>query len=183
MKKRVLWITETAVMLALLVAAQGVTAGLGNQLVTGSCVNLVLAVTALLVGPWGGAVVAVASPFLASAFGIGPKFVQLLPVIAVGNLCFVLVLSFTAGGNRPVWQRIIGCICGAGLKFAALFVLMVKLLVPMLVGNGTIPEKAAQVLTAQFSLPQLATALIGGTIALLIVPVLEKAIRRNGSKP
>lgn len=52
MRKKILWITETAMLLALLVALQGITAGLGNQFITGSCVNLVLAVAALMVGPW-----------------------------------------------------------------------------------------------------------------------------------
>ena len=71
MRKKILWITETAVMLALLVAVQGITAGLGNQFITGSCVNLVLAVTALMVGLWGGVAVAAVSPFVAFLLGIG----------------------------------------------------------------------------------------------------------------
>ena len=49
MKKKTLWVTETAVMLALLVTLQWATKPLG-QLVTGSCVNAVLAVTVLLSG-------------------------------------------------------------------------------------------------------------------------------------
>ena len=47
MNKKVRWITETAIMLALLVTLQAVTKGFG-QLVTGSCVNAVLAIAALL---------------------------------------------------------------------------------------------------------------------------------------
>ena len=49
MSKKVRWITETAVMLALLVTLQALTKPLG-QLVTGSCVNAVLAVSVLLAG-------------------------------------------------------------------------------------------------------------------------------------
>ena len=48
MKNKVLWITRTAVMMALLVTLQWATSGLG-QFVTGSCVNAVLAITVLLV--------------------------------------------------------------------------------------------------------------------------------------
>ena len=44
MRKKVLWITETAVMLALLVTLQALTKPMG-QLVTGSCVNAVLAIS------------------------------------------------------------------------------------------------------------------------------------------
>jgi hypothetical protein len=56
MKKKTLWLTETAVMLALLITLQALTKPLG-QLVTGSCVNAVLAVAVLLIGmssgiPW-----------------------------------------------------------------------------------------------------------------------------------
>ena len=49
MNKKIRWITETAVMLALLVCLQALTKPL-TQLVTGSCVNTVLAVSALLGG-------------------------------------------------------------------------------------------------------------------------------------
>ena len=44
MNKKIRWITETAIMLALLVTLQALTKPLG-QLVTGSCVNAILAVT------------------------------------------------------------------------------------------------------------------------------------------
>ena len=63
MNKKVRWITETAVMLALLVALQALTKGFG-QFVTGSCVNAVLAVTVLTAGLGSGIVVAVLSPVL-----------------------------------------------------------------------------------------------------------------------
>ena len=56
MNKKIRWITETAVMLALLVSLQALTKPMG-QLVTGSCVNAVLAVSALVGG-----------------IGCGPKF-------------------------------------------------------------------------------------------------------------
>ena len=67
MKKYILWITETAVMLALLVTLQLLTKGFG-QLVTGSFVNGVLAVTVLVVGFSGGITVALISPVLAIGF-------------------------------------------------------------------------------------------------------------------
>ena len=50
MKRKIWWITETAIMLALLVTLQALTKGFG-QLVTGSFVNVVLAVS-VLVGGW-----------------------------------------------------------------------------------------------------------------------------------
>ena len=64
MKKKILWITETAVLLALLITLQWLTKPLG-QLVTGSCVNAVLAVAALLCGWSSGLTVALVSPVCA----------------------------------------------------------------------------------------------------------------------
>lgn len=178
MNKKIRWITETAVMLALLVAVQGVTSGMGNQYITGSCVNLILAVTTLVAGLWSGVTVACVSPFLASAFGIGPKFVQLLPGVAIGNLVLVLVLHFLVGKSDKKSLQIAGWIAAAVAKFAALYLVMVKLLIPGLVGGGIVPEKAYAVLSAQFSWPQLVTALIGGGLAMVIVPILRKALKK-----
>ena len=64
MHKKMLWITETAVMLALLISLQALTKSSG-QLVTGSFVNAVLAVTALTAGLYSGITVAIISPILA----------------------------------------------------------------------------------------------------------------------
>ena len=131
MNKKVRWITETAVMLALLVALQALTKGFG-QFVTGSCVNAVLAVTVLTAGPGSGIVVAV----LIAALG----------------------------------------------KFAVLYFIVVKVvcgvMAPSLLAAGTLKEPMLKALPATFSWPQLITALIGGGIALLIVPVIRKALHR-----
>ena len=64
MNRKIRWITETAVMLALLIALQALTKPMG-QLITGSCVNMVLAVTALLAGLYSAIAVALISPVLA----------------------------------------------------------------------------------------------------------------------
>ena len=79
MNKKIRWITETAVMLALLVSLQAITKPLG-QLVTGSCVNAVLAITVLAAGLYSGITVAVISPVLAYLLGIAPKFLPFLPL-------------------------------------------------------------------------------------------------------
>lgn len=112
MKKRILWITETAVMLALLVTLQALTKSAG-QYVTGSCVNLILAVTALAAGLGSGAAVALLSPFFAFLLGIGPQVLPLVPAISVGNLVYVLLLWGIAGKSLhslpgscwPGWAR------------------------------------------------------------------------------
>ncbi len=181
-RKKILWITETAVMLALLVSVQYVTSFIPKpvqQFVTGSCVNAILAVTVLMVGFWSGAVVAVVSPFLAFLFQIGPAFIQLLPGIALGNLALVVLLHVVADHQAKNLGRQAAALVLAALgKFATLYLVMVKLLVPVLVSGGVIPPKASALLSAQFSWPQLVTALIGGAVALAVFPLLRRAVKK-----
>lgn len=186
MKKKALWITETAVMLALLVALQAVTKPLG-QLVTGSCVNAVLAVAVLFVGMYSGITVALVSPVCAFLLGIAPNFVTVLPIM-IGNVCFVVLLKLIAGKSwKPLWRQPVALIAAAGAKFIVLYVLVVKVICG--VASGALLGKKLgdvvvlappmlKMLPTMFAWPQLFTALIGGTVALLMVPVLRKALHR-----
>ena len=90
--KKTTWIVRTAVCLALLLVLQVATKSLG-QFVTGSCVNLVLAMAALTGGLWSGVAVAVLSPFCAYALGIGPAFLQLVPCVALGNAVYAVLFA------------------------------------------------------------------------------------------
>lgn len=78
MRQKTLWITQTAALLALLIILQLATRSAG-QLVTGSCVNAVLALAALIAGLSSSLTVAVLSPFLAFALGVGPKLLPIVP--------------------------------------------------------------------------------------------------------
>ena len=171
MNNKVRWMTETAMMLALLVILQAVTKSAG-QLVTGSCVNAVLAVTALAINLSAGLTVALISPFVAFLFGIGPQLLPIVPAIALGNALFVL-LSLLYGRKTPAF-RIASVVCAAVAKSAALYLVVVKLLCSIL------PLKPQQITTfsTMFAWPQLITALIGGAVALLVVPVICKAIKK-----
>ena len=96
MDKKIRWITETAAMLALLICLQWVGSmipdQLTKQLITGTCVNAVLAVTVLLVGMSSGITIAVISPVFAFALGIAPNIITVIPIM-VGNTCFVVLLK------------------------------------------------------------------------------------------
>ena len=118
MNKKLRWITETAVMLALLVALQALTKPLG-QLVTGSCVNAVLAVTVLLAGLSSGIAVALLSPLCAFLLGIAPNFVTVLPIM-LANVCYVALLRVLAGTGRPLWRQPVAMAVAAGVKFAVI---------------------------------------------------------------
>ena len=172
--KKTLWITRTAVLIAMLVLLQGVTKA-GGQFVTGSCVNAVLAIAVLFSGLWSGLTVAVISPFLAYFLGIGPQLIPIVPAIVVGNVVYVLILHLLCSKRElPIWRKGIGMVGAAVCKFLALYLIVVQLLCRIL----TLPEKQVTTFTAMFSWPQLITALIGGAVALTIVPTLHKAFRR-----
>ena len=161
-------ITRTALLIALLIAVQYATKSFG-QIVTGSCVNLILAVTALVCDAWCGSVVALISPFCAFLLGIGTPILRLVPAIALGNLIFVLLLSVR---RREEGRGMFRVILAAVGKFLLLWALIVKLLLPAM----SLPAEKIAALSAAFSYPQLVTALIGGALALLIAPVLKAAL-------
>lgn len=171
MKKKTLWITQTAVMLALLIVLQWLTKPLG-QIVTGSCVNAVLAVSVLLGGLWCGVTVAAVSPFCAFLLGIGPQLFAMIPAIALGNAVYVVLLHLVCG--ESIWSKIWALLSASLGKFGVLYLVVVELLCRVL------PLKQPQIdtFTAMFSAPQLVTALIGGAVAMLMLPVLKKALGR-----
>lgn len=172
--RRALYITETAVMTALLIVLQAATKPAG-QYVTGTCVNAVLAVSALAVGLWSGMTVALLSPFFAFLLGIGPQLPPITPSIAAGNLVFVLLLAFLAGGkDLPLWRRGAALLAAAFAKFGVLYLLVVRLLCAVL----PLQEPQVAKFTAMFSYPQLVTALAGGGIALALAPSLRRALKR-----
>ncbi len=182
MNKKASWITETAVMLALLVSLQALTKPMG-QIVTGSCVNAVLAVTTLVGGLASGITVAVISPIMAYLLGIAPQILT-VPAIMVGNTVFAVMLHFLADKTgKSIGKQVTAWLLAAVGKFAALYLIVVKVicgvLAPTLMAAGILKEPMLKALPATFSWPQLITALIGGAVALAIVPVLRKALKRG----
>ena len=181
MNRKIKWITETAIMLALLVALQALTKPAG-QLVTGSCVNAVLAVTVLVAGLYSGITVALISPVLAYLLGIAPQILT-VPAIMVGNTVFVVLLYFIAGKDSgQLVRQITAWAVAAAAKFAVLYAivnfLICGVLADSLMASGMLKAPMLKALPATFSWPQLFTALIGGGIALLITPVLRKALKK-----
>ncbi|MCL2564711.1 MAG: hypothetical protein FWE24_02725 [Defluviitaleaceae bacterium] len=168
---RVLWITRTGIMIALLIVSQAVTAPMGNQFITGSLVNLMLFVSTMMFGLPSGLAVAIISPFFASLFGIGPAFPIIIPFIGLGNAALVVVWHFIANNRDNIVYRVIGVIAGAVAKFAVLYVGIVMVVAPLIL---ELPPQAP--IYVMFSFPQLITALIGGAIALVIYPILKKAV-------
>ena len=77
---------------------------------------------------------------------------------------------------------IIALLAAAAAKFAALYAIVVWLICGVfskaLLEAGTLKPPMLKMLPATFSWPQLFTALIGGAVALVMVPVLKKALKK-----
>ena len=184
LNQRILWIVRTGILIALLVVLQGITAPAG-QLVTGSCVNLILLLAVFLSGIWSGLTVALLSPFFAFLFGIGPALLQLVPFIAVGNLIYVTVAwaighrGFTV---RTLWgtvQGVVGIVIGAIAKFLFLWLGLSKGILPLFLNAGIIKAPQMEKFSAMFATPQLITALIGGVLTVPAVLLLQKAFAKK----
>ena len=173
-KKRTIWITKTAVFIALLIGIQAATAPFG-QLITGSLVNLILVISAMTCGMASGCTVAVLSPAFAFLFAIGPNFLPIVPFIMAGNIAMVLAWSLL--GKRAFANKHIvhgaTAIAAAVCKFSVLYFGIVRIAIPYIFN---MPEQQASIMSGLFSLPQLFTALAGGAVAAIILPVIDKAL-------
>ena len=188
MKKKfsTLTLVETAAMLALLICLQWVGSMFPDsvkQIITGTFVNCVLAVTVLVVGLTSGITVALISPICAFLLGIAPNLVTVVPIM-VGNCCYVVLLKLLMGNT---WRQVVALITAAVVKFGVLYLLVVKvicgvassaLLGQKLGSKVVLAPPMLKMLPVMFTWPQLITALTGGVLALLIVPVLKKALKK-----
>lgn len=155
MDKRVETLTKAALLLAIALVFQFVKMG---QLITGSGINAVLIIAAHICGlPWAMAI-GFTTPLMAVVLGVQPPaMIIVVPFIIAGNIIYAITYSLLKGKSK-----IIGIIAAAFVKFGLLysavnFILTVK---P--------PIKVA------LSFPQLITALIGGSIGLVIIQVIDR---------
>ncbi len=178
MHQKIRRMTQTAVLLALLIAIQAATRPAG-QIVTGTCVNALLAIAALLCGTGCGLVVALLSPILAFLLGIAPQMLT-VPAIMVGNCLYVVLLGCRRADSGI--KRVAALIVASTAKFVALYALVTGLLCGVLadrlIEGGLLKEAACKTLPAMFSVRQLFTALLGGAVALLLVPIIQKALKK-----
>jgi len=178
-RKRILWITQTAIFIALLVSAQAFTRPMG-QFVTGSSVNFILVVTVILIGLSSAAVVAVVSPIFAFLIIGAPAFPVILPFIMLGNLALVVAFHFISGQSftnpdKKAYIRIcLAGIIGSFLKFLVLWIGIVQIALSII---PDLRPPQIDAMSAAFSWPQLVTALIGSGLAIIIMPTLMRALK------
>ena len=180
-RKRILWITQTAIFIALLVSSQAVTRPLG-QFVTGSLVNFMLVSACILVGLSSAAFVSTVSPIFAFLIIGMPVFPVLIPFLMAGNLVLVTAIHFIARksfSDLTLGSYIkmgVGAVIGAVLKFLVLWVGIVQIAIQFI---PDIRPPQVEALSTTFSWPQLVTALIGSTLAIVIMPRLKKALKQS----
>lgn len=168
------FLTRTAVLLALTVLFQSLRSIIPmpanvSQYVVGSLVNLSLIVAAVIVGVKGGLIISIAAPFIAFFQGFQQNLVM-VPKIALGNIAIVVVVALLYNKNK-----ILALASGAILKFVVLYLAVVKITVPLFLADK--PDKMKAAISLSFSWPQLVTAAIGGLLALVVIPLVKKAIK------
>lgn len=169
---KVLWITQTAVFIAMMLVVQAYSKPLG-QYVTGSAVNLILILSVMLGGLYSGMAVSVLSPVLAFLLGFGHALPLILPFVMLGNLSLVLVWYFITAKIPAKVSYFVALTAGAVVKTMVLYFGIVKIMVPLL----NLPDAQASLLSLSFSFPQLITAAIGGLISIMILPTLKSVLK------
>ena len=178
------FISRTAIGIALVILAQligkllpagAVIAGplSVTQLVTGSLVNCVLFVFTAQVGILSGVIIGLLSSVLASLIGIGPAVAAVVPVVGCGNAILALIFGLVSG-KRPE-LRAPAVLLAAAVKCGFLWACVPAVLKAL----GSVAEKQVASLSIMFSWPQGVTALIGGVLALIIIPRLAKVKKES----
>ncbi|MDY4788349.1 MAG: ECF transporter S component [Bacilli bacterium] len=185
--ERLLWISETAIFLALLVALQYVLGFIGGaplvgQIITGSIVNLLLILSTMVVGLTSGITIAIISPVMAYVLTGKPPFPVFIPFVAIGNVVLVLITGYffrkylEKNQKQDIALKSGVLVLGAFAKFATLYLLIVVLAMNYLVPD--IKEAQKNALTLMFSWPQLLTATIGGILALSLTKPISKVVAK-----
>ena len=179
-RKRILWITQTAIFIALLVSAQIFTQPMG-QFVTGSSVNFILVMACILIGLPAAITVSVVSPALAFMITGRPVFPVLIPFVMAGNTVLVAAVHFIFAKSYVSTARFCyiragaAVVVGSVFKFLVLWVGIVHVALPFFI-PGILPPQV-EAMTLMFSWPQLVTALIGSTLAMIVAPIVMTAVR------
>ncbi|HON41606.1 MAG TPA: ECF transporter S component [Bacillota bacterium] len=155
-------VTRTAILIALTVAFQSL--GL-QQMVTGPVVNMFLYLAVMIVGIWGGVATGLITPAVALWVGIlKPAMAPMVFPIMISNAALAVTFGLVSGigGRKSTTFRIIGILIASFVKFLILST-TVKYLVQ-------VPGPLAKMMQGT----QLATALIGGALALILIEILSR---------
>lgn len=172
MSRNIRFITRTALLLAVAILFQylGRFMGPQNNFIVGPIVNAVLIISTEIVGVFSGLMISIIAPIISALTNKTPMAAVVLafsPFIISGNAVLVICYSLL-----KKWNRIAAIAIGAVAKFAFLYA-AVTIFSNLVKDSLKIPP----VFIGLFSWPQLVTAIIGGVIALVIIPPLRKAVK------
>lgn len=166
------WSTALGFLLALTAGLVIPLVGL-PQWVTGPLVNALLLVTVLRLGVAPAILVGLVTPLSAAVRGVLPlPLLVMIPFIALGNATLVSVFGALRGRNS-----VLALGAAALAKFALLYAAVTWLVAQPLslaVAGGTQVVNMPAAIVEMMRWPQLATALVGGAIALGIQRLLPR---------
>jgi len=140
------------------------------QWITGPIINAIFILILFLIGIRSALVVCLVPSLMALSSGLLPAVLApVVPFIMIGNVIFILSIDWLYNNiksyEKGYWT---GVIIGASLKFVFLF-LSVSLISQLLI-KQELATKVAQMM----SWPQLATSIIGGMIAWVVLKWLKR---------
>lgn len=157
-------LTRTGVLLALTLAVQLLKL---SQLITGTGVNTLLLVTLMMVGPLQASTIGIITPLVALMVGImKPPMAPAIPFIMASNAVIVLVFHYLSNKNKYM-----GLVAAAFAKFLVLFG------ATKLVLSTLLPPPILDKVAVTFGITQFFTAMAGGFLALIIVPMVKKYLK------
>lgn len=180
-KNLVHFIAKVAVFLAMTVALQYISGFAGQQLFTGSVVNMMLLLAIPFTGLIGSIIVGCATPFMAILIGMSSNII-LVPFVAVGNALFVATfaglikltkLEYYIKSPKEIITFISIVMIAASLKFAFMFFVCYSWLLPLIPTIGYV----YRTISVSFGINQLFTALIGGAAYLALSRLIKNIIK------
>ncbi len=148
-----------------------------SQAITGPVVNMALYLSVLLITPGAGMLLGLLTPLVAAVSGqLVPLLYPMLPFIMVSNLLLVAVFylfrkvlkKWNSGAPLKSVSNWVALIASALVKYFWLS-LSVNLLFPVILGKQLPPK-----VIVMMALPQLLTALAGGTLALFLYSIMQR---------
>lgn len=145
-----------------------------SRIFVGPVINAIILLAVYFSSPKFGFIVAFSTPLLAYFTGqLNPAFLPIVPFIIIANLIYALTFALY---RKNTVERIVSGIIGSLLKFGFLL-FSIKVLVPLL--GIDLGEKLNARLSIAFGTIQLITALIGVAVAVVLIDILNRVLKKE----
>ncbi len=170
-------LARAAILLAICIASQFLKNT--SVYITGPIVNLTLILAAVYCGPFWACVISVIAPLTAwviTGSPINTAMPLIVPCIMIGNIILVLFVCWLEkllGGLKGIAA---GCVAGSIVKALFMKLVIVETIIRFMGPKTALPAAALQKASVTMSVVQLWTALIASAVALVLIPILNKAL-------